>query len=731
MAFCNKCGVENEEGAQFCRRCGGAMRPLEPEKKKSGKKKGILIAVISILVLALGTGGFLLRDTIAESFSSMAQKSDKETREDRDEKEPEDDGEDDKDDEDEPEETKEKKPEDDPEEEQIAKRTLMLYVIGSNLEYDYNANGKGYKKGLASMDIEEILDADYSEDLNIIIQTGGTVQWKNKNIKGGVVQRFRVGEDGLEEIENLGKICMTNKSTLSDFIQFSKENYPAEEYVLVFWDHGGGVPNGFGVDDLFPGKMLTDVELGQALKDGGVHFDAVIFNACLMCSLEVYMSICDYTDYAVAAESVVTGTVMSMIGSGFEYTNFVNHLGNPDNTIVGCCESLLDDYMGFLQENNWFGTMTIMRMNRVKEVYKAYEKYISVCYEKLKAGGYNEVIQARAACGDFDGYDFVDLNTLAYKYENQWSTDLQNAISNAIEVTESYGYSNGRGITAYFPYELCYLYDQGRSSFVQLNYSDSIIGFYDLLASKNLFYAGQTEYAGDWYIAQADDTQVAVQENDTQENEVGEYLLLTNEEGGKNVIELTEEDWDIIVESSIRKMVAYEYDDEYLHYLGKDDTYTYDDSGNLTMEVPDGWLRVNDLLPTSEVVYTLSDDESYYCEFMVYAYVDDAPAMILVTMTDSIDNMSVLGYFPCDDSFENYDQGYYFEGTEKISLVVKAYEYASDSIVFREYTDKFTSDELYVAYEALDLSEFEASYVQYRFDDTYGNSYYTEYIEAK
>lgn len=686
--------------------------------------KGILIAVISILILVIGTGGFLFRDAITENFESMSSKSNRQTHEDReDKKEPED--------EKEPEETKETEPAAPQEEKQVAKRTLMLYVIGSNLEYDYNANGEGYTKGLASMDIEEILEANYSEDLNIIIQTGGTKQWKNEDIKGGMVQRFRVGEEGLEEIENLGRVCMTDKSTLSDFIQFSKENYPAEEYALILWDHGGGVPNGFGVDDLFSGKTLTDVELGQALKDGGVHFDAIIFNACLMCSLEVYMSICDYTDYAVAAESVVTGTVMSMIGSGFEYTNFVNQMGNPDNTIVGCCEILLDDYMNFLQENNWFGTMTIMRMNRVKEIYNAYEKYIGVCYEKLKQGGYSEVIQARAACGDFDGYDFVDLNTLAYKYENQCSTDLQNAISNAIEVTKSYGYSNGRGITAYFPYELCYLYDRGRSSLVSLNYSDSIIGFYDLLASKNLYYAGRTEYAGDWYIEQTDDTQVAVQENNTQENEVGEYLLPTSERNGKNVIELTEEDWDIIVESSIRKLVAYEYDDNYLHYLGMNNSYTYDDCRNLTMEAPRSWLRVNDKLPTSEVIYILEDDESYYCEFMVYAYVDGAPALILVTMTDTIDNMSVVGYFPCDDNFENYDQGYYFEGAEEISLVVMAHEYASDSTVYREYADKFTSDELFATYEALDMSGYKTAYVQYCFDDTYGNSYHTDIVEAK
>lgn len=609
----------------------------------------------------------------------------------------------------------------------VAKRTMMMYVIGSNLEYDYDDDGNGYSKGLASMDIEEVLDADYSEDVNIVIQTGGTKEWQNSDIKGNAVQRFEVDKNGLKEIDNLGKICMTKESTLSDFIQFSKENYPAEEYILVLWDHGGGVPNGFGVDSLFPDETLTDVELGNALEEGGVHFDVVIFNACLMCSLEVYMAIDDYTDYVVAAESVVTGTSKNMIGSGFEYTKFVNQLNDMNNSILTCCETLMNNYMEFLEANNWYGTMSIMRMNRIEDIYEAYDNYISECYEELKQDGYNDLIQARAACGDFDGFDFVDINTLAYKYENEYSTDLQNAISNAIELTDSYGYSNGRGITAYFPYELCYLYDDGRKSLVDLGYSDSIIGFYDLLASKYLYYSGLTAYVGDWYVEQTGGQQASVQDSDEPSGETGEYLLETVQVGGVEVIDLTEDDWGIIVEPSIRKSVALTSGD-YVYFIGEDDAYTCDYNDYLTLEIPGYWLTMNGSLPTSEVVYCLYDDNSYYCEFLVYAYVDDEPAMILVTMTDTIDNLSVIGYFPCDEEFSEYDEGYYFEGDESIQYAIQTYDSASDSMGYRYYTDTFTANEIEALYDVIDFSEYgEEVYVQYLFDDVYGNSYHTEF----
>ena len=176
MSFCNKCGVENEQGAQFCRRCGGAMRPEEPEKKGSGKKKAILITIISLLVVAMGAGGFIFRDDISGFFTASSQKTEsreKEEEEDEEEDEKNHKNKDRDEDEDEDEKTG-KKPE-----EKIAKRTFLLYIIGSNLEYETGENGRGHTKGLASMDIAEILKAGTTDDVNIVIQTGGTVKWKN------------------------------------------------------------------------------------------------------------------------------------------------------------------------------------------------------------------------------------------------------------------------------------------------------------------------------------------------------------------------------------------------------------------------------------------------------------------------------------------------------------------------------------------------------------------------
>ena len=93
--------------------------------------------------------------------------------------------------------------------------TVMIYMIGSNLESDY---------GAASEDLEEILASDYG-DTKIVIQTGGADDWWTDGIEGGKVQRWHVEDSELVEDENLGKLSMSDKDNLADFITYAAENY--------------------------------------------------------------------------------------------------------------------------------------------------------------------------------------------------------------------------------------------------------------------------------------------------------------------------------------------------------------------------------------------------------------------------------------------------------------------------------------------------------------------------
>ena len=83
------------------------------------------------------------------------------------------------------------------------------------------------------------------------MRNGGTTYWKNDVMDDGTVQRWEVKNGKFTELEDLGKQRMLVDYSLSDFITFAADEYPADRYILIMWDHGGGSLYGFGYDELY------------------------------------------------------------------------------------------------------------------------------------------------------------------------------------------------------------------------------------------------------------------------------------------------------------------------------------------------------------------------------------------------------------------------------------------------------------------------------------------------
>ena len=90
---------------------------------------------------------------------------------------------------------------------------------------------------------------------------------------------------------------MTDPAALSGFISWCANRYPANRNILVMWDHGGGSVSGFGSDETKKDSgSMTLSSIAKALKNGGVKFDFVGFDACLMASVETALTIAPYSD---------------------------------------------------------------------------------------------------------------------------------------------------------------------------------------------------------------------------------------------------------------------------------------------------------------------------------------------------------------------------------------------------------------------------------------------------
>lgn len=211
--------------------------------------------------------------------------------------------------------------------------TIFVYMCGSDLESGV---------GAASTDIKEMLDANYNDNVNIIIQTGGSCDWKEYGISNDKIGRYRVDRDSLELIEQLPNASMAESKTLEDFISWGVDQFPAEHMGVIYWNHGGGSIYGACSDENYEG-MLTLSEFEKAMSNGTKEmtdkFDFVGFDACLMATIETANVFVPFADYMIASEE-------SESSEGWNYTALVNKLvENPDTDAISLGKTIIDSFM--------------------------------------------------------------------------------------------------------------------------------------------------------------------------------------------------------------------------------------------------------------------------------------------------------------------------------------------------------------------------------------------------
>jgi PKD repeat protein len=119
--------------------------------------------------------------------------------------------------------------------------------------------------------------------------------------------RYKI-QPGEDHSWYMGELDMDDPQTLSDFIVWAREKYPADHTYLAVADHGRGT-TGIAWDDTSgDDHFITVAELGTALQsataDGAEPLDVVHYDACLMAMIENAYQIKDYADYFVASQNL-------------------------------------------------------------------------------------------------------------------------------------------------------------------------------------------------------------------------------------------------------------------------------------------------------------------------------------------------------------------------------------------------------------------------------------------
>ena len=105
-----------------------------------------------------------------------------------------------------------------------ARWTVMVYMGADN-----GMSDQSY------VDLLEMAQVGSTSDVNIVVQVDHpeTDSWPRP-------RRLRVEPNHLRVLAELPELDMADPVTLTDFVRFSRNQYPAENYLLVLWDHGNG-----------------------------------------------------------------------------------------------------------------------------------------------------------------------------------------------------------------------------------------------------------------------------------------------------------------------------------------------------------------------------------------------------------------------------------------------------------------------------------------------------------
>lgn len=326
------------------------------------------------------------------------------------------------------------------------KVTLMLYMCGTDLES---------RAGMATSDLNEMLSADISDNVNLIVYTGGCSGWKNSKVSSRVNQIWQIKNEKLICLDkNAGTGAMTDPATLTSFIKWTKKNYPANRNELILWDHGGGSISGYGYDEKnkYSGSM-TLAGIDKALTAAGVKFDFVGFDACLMATAETALMLNDHADYMIASEETEPGI-------GWFYTNWLSELSaDTSMETIQLGKRICDDFTDKCAAR-CPGQQTTLSVVDLAEasctIPSTLKKFSAKSSDMIEDGSFQNLAQARSGSREFarsSGIDQIDLAHFAKLMDISQGDDLAQSILDSVKYNKtSANISNSYGLSIYFPF---------------------------------------------------------------------------------------------------------------------------------------------------------------------------------------------------------------------------------------------------------------------------------------
>ena len=336
---------------------------------------------------------------------------------------------------------------------------IYWYLCGSNLESDY---------GSATADIEEMLKSQLPDNVKVLIQAGGSNEWKNRFVKAGKTNRLLYDSTGLHELETTANSDMGSADTLEKFLIYGKEHFNADHKVFIFWDHGGGSAFGLCHDEI-SNNILSLNDIREAFtkvyspSETNPPFEMIGFDACLMATFDTANTIHGIARYMVASEETEPG-------NGWEYAGFLNGLSaNPamggDHLGQIICDTYYEGCKDHWTEDE--ATLSVVDLAKMPALKAAYDAF---SVEALRSSVqspqkfFSSLGRSASKAENYGGntressyYDMVDIGDFAEKSKAilpQTSQNLISTVNDAVIYKIQGKYRRkGSGISGFYPYD--------------------------------------------------------------------------------------------------------------------------------------------------------------------------------------------------------------------------------------------------------------------------------------
>ena len=263
--------------------------------------------------------------------------------------------------------------------------TIMVYICGADLESE---------AGFATDNIAAMLSVDLPDDVVILLETGGALEWQNEVMKPNQIGRYLIDSDDIYEVETLPNADMGDPNTLADFVAWGTELAPAEHTGLILWNHGGGSISGVCFDESTYNSISIQ-GLSEALDQTLTNrLDFIGFDACLMDTLETAYMVSPYAQYLYGSEEVEPG-------AGWDYESLLGAIAadsSIDAAELGKVQ--VDSYYQYNEGDEPGSSLTfaVIDLDALQNFYTAFDTTMK---EIVDGGMVNEAARAAIKADNF------------------------------------------------------------------------------------------------------------------------------------------------------------------------------------------------------------------------------------------------------------------------------------------------------------------------------------------